>query len=39
MELIITLVVITFIWIILKRTIYKEKPHEYPEVLKRLFKK
>jgi len=39
MELIITLLAITFIWIVLKRTIYKEKPYEYPEVLKRLFKK
>lgn len=37
MNLIITLVVITVIWIVLKRTVYKEKPYEYPEVLKKLF--
>lgn len=39
MELIITLVVITVIWIVLKCTVYKEKPYEYPEVLKWIFKK
>lgn len=39
MELIITLLIITFVWIVLKLTVYKEKPYEYPEVLKRLFKK
>lgn len=39
MGLLLFLVIITVVWIALKRTIYKEADYEYPEFLRRLLNK